>query len=185
MRTTIGIALLLVGLLQANASENEQSWLTYKSKSVEGISYSIQYPADWQLRELDSRRVVIGSPYSAKVCVVVSLWKLQNRTKQKANLDEFAAVWDREVRKHVADYNCERQAKGQVAGHDAYGMIYTYRDTIDRDWHSKSLAYLLTVDGRQPIELGYCSTPGLFRKHASTAQKMMRSMKIHGATGQE
>jgi hypothetical protein len=52
MKKAVILSILAIVSLFPCGAWGEEEWLTYKSKPVEGVTYSIQYPPSWELKEM-------------------------------------------------------------------------------------------------------------------------------------
>ncbi len=180
MKKAIILSILVIVFLLPCKAWGEEAWLTYKSKPVEGTTYSIHYPPSWELKEMSPITVGImcfDDP-SMKTMVTISIQDIRLWGHKTMALDEYLEIHDRNILDITLNYNRLTREKVSVSGEKASLTVYTYTDKKDLKWHVKAKALTLLAKEMLAYEVGYASTPEAYDKFSETAQKIIDSFKF-------
>lgn len=180
MKKVIILTLLAGVSLLPSGAWGEEEWLTYKSKPVEGVTYSIRYPPSWELKEMSpfSVGIMCFDDPKLKTMVTLSIQDVRLLGYKTVTLDEYLKIRDQNILRTVFDYKHSVREKVSLGGEEAVLTAYAYTDKKDPQWHVKGESYTLLVNETLGYEIGYGSTPESYDKFSETAQKIINSFKF-------
>lgn len=176
------LILMVCQVCKENSAEGKDL-KTFHSQEIEGISYSIDYSPNWEVRQISPNMVGFLSPDNIKVSITIAMQDIRDWGYTSLELDKYIEIYDKNILNYVLDYERLERAKTRIADQDSYLTIYTYTDKFDTDWNVKSKLYTFVVDGMFAYDVGYSSTPELYDKYLSEADNMIKSFKLHRLSG--
>lgn len=166
--------------LQEPASKKPQSQLKdYKNKN-EGLS--LQYPADWSIKENPSAGVIVafGSPKESSsdtfvdnVNVLIS----DLSSKPEMTLDEVSNLWQKQTEEDLAAgaFKLSEIKPATLAGQDAKQLVFTY-SLQGKD--IKGMVVIALKDKKVYI-VTYTAEKGSFDKFEDAANTIISSLQVN------
>ncbi len=180
MKKVIILSILATIFLLPSGAWGEEEWITYKSKPVEGVTYSIQYPPSWELKEMSpiSVGIMCFDDPKLKTMVTIAIQDVRLLGYKTVTLDEYLKIHDRNIPDSALDFNHSAREKVSLSGEEASLTVYAYKDKKDPQWHVKGKSYTLLAKEMLAYEVGYGATPESYDKFSETAQKIINSFRF-------
>ena len=177
MKRSIASVFILLSFFASRAWA-EAEWLSYDSKPVEGTSYSVQYPADWELKELSPASVAFVSPEGFFTSVTVSMQNLRREGQETPTLEQYIDGYDGMVGKYLGSYKRLERAPETLSGLPAFVTRFSATDRKDPKWQMETRVYTLITPNAQAVDVAYTSTPASYGTFVDTADRIMKSFEL-------
>jgi len=131
----------------------------------------MEYPKDWELKELSPEQIGIISPQGWEATITVAAQPMT----QAMSMEEYLATQEKNLRAASKEYNrLERETVIFANQHNVTRTIYETVDKVDTNWKSRTLLYTIIREDYSIIyDVSFNATPEHFETMKIQTQEIL------------